>query len=126
MTESFIGLLSALLGFVPATGSAQREPVALLCREVKPEPAAEADRFFVHLDFDEKVIRFHRRDLPMAKMLMIQNWRVEFADDQSSPTLLGTINRITGDISIDRLGSSDDKSTNEVLRASCERVAPIF
>ena len=126
MTELIIGLLSALLGFVPATGSAQREPVALLCREVKPEPAAEADRFFVHLDFDEKVIRFHRRDLPMAKMLMIQNWRVEFADDQRSPTLLGTINRITGDISIDRVGSSDDKRTNEVLRASCERVAPIF
>ena len=71
-----------LWGHEPATGSAQREPVALLCREVKPEPAAEADRFFVHLDFDEKVIRFHRRDLPMAKMLMIQNWRVEFADGQ--------------------------------------------
>jgi hypothetical protein len=127
MTESIIGLLSALLGFAPATGSAQREPVALLCREVKPEPADEADRrFFVHLDFDEKVIRFHRRDLPMAKMLMIQNWRVEFADDQKSPTLLGTINRITGDISIDRVGSSDEKRTNEVLRASCERIAPIF
>jgi hypothetical protein len=33
---------------------------------------------------------------------------------------------LTGDISIDRVGSSDDKRTNEVLRASCERVAPIF
>jgi hypothetical protein len=35
-------LLSGLLGFVPATGSAQREPVALLCREVKPDMLWEA------------------------------------------------------------------------------------
>jgi hypothetical protein len=44
MAESIVGLLSALLAFVPATGSAQREPVALLCKEIKPEPAAEAER----------------------------------------------------------------------------------
>ena len=126
MNESNVGLLSALLAFVPATGSAQREPVALLCKEIKPEPAAEAEHFFVHLDFDEKVIRFHRRDLPVAKILMIQNWQVEFADDERSPSLLESINRITGDISIDRVGSSGERRPNEVLRASCERAAPIF
>ena len=126
MTESIVGLLSALLAFVPATSSAQREPVALLCSEIKPEPTAEAERFYVHLDFIEKVIRFHRRDLPIAKILMIQNWRVEFADDERSPSLLGSINRITGDISIDRVGSSGERRPNEVLRASCERAAPIF
>jgi hypothetical protein len=58
------------------------------------------------------------------KMLMIESWRVEFADHEKSLTLLGTINRISGDTSIERVGSSGDRPGG--LRAACERAAPVF
>ena len=110
---------------IPAVSWAQQEPITLVCSEVKTEPAA-TERFFIHLDFDRKAVRFHRRDLPVAKILMVQNWRVEFADDERSPTLLGSINRITGDLSVERATRSGDKNSVEVLRATCERASPVF
>jgi hypothetical protein len=55
---------------------------------------------------------------------MFESWRVELTDREKSPTLLGTINRITGGIIIERVGSSG--ATPEALRAACERAAPVF
>ena len=84
-----------MLALIPTAAPAQPEPVILHCKEVKAE-GADPERFFIHLDVDEKVVRFHRRDLPPMKMLMVESWRIEFADHEKSPTLLGTINQITG------------------------------
>ena len=113
----------ALLALMPTTVLAQREPVVLHCKERKAE-GADPEQFFVQLDFDEKIVRFHRRNLPSMKMLLVESWRVEFADSARSPTLLGTINRITGDISIERVGSPGDRP--EGARAACGRAAPVF
>ncbi len=112
-----------LLALIPTAAPAQPEPVILHCKEVKAE-GADPERFFIQLDVDEKVVRFHRRNLPPMKMLMVESWRVEFADHEKSPTLLGTINQITGDISIERVGSPSDRP--EAARAPCGRAAPVF
>jgi hypothetical protein len=122
---TFVAALgSALLSLMPTTVLAQREPVVLSCREPKAD-GGEPEQFFVQLDFDEKVVRFHRRDLPSMRMLLVESWRVEFADSARSPTLLGTINRITGDVRVERVGSSGDRSP-EAIRATCDRAAPVF
>ena len=121
--RSAAALGPAILALMPIAALAQREPIILHCKEVRAE-AADPERFFVQLDVDEKVVRFHRRNLPPMKMLMVESWRVEFADHEKSPTLLGTINRITGDISIERVGASGARP--EAIRAACERAAPVF
>src|SRR5215217_8803852 len=118
-------LALALLGLTPSAARSQREPIVLLCTEAKVE-TGDPERFFVELDFDDKAVRFHRRDLPPMRMLMVQSWRVEFADDERSPTLLGSANRITGDISIERVGPSSEGRGHEKVRATCERTAPVF
>src|SRR5215212_2252708 len=118
-------LALALLGLTPSAARSQREPIVLLCTEAKVE-AGDPERFFVELDFDDKAVRFHRRDLPPMKMLMVQAWRVEFANDEKSPTVVGTVNRITGDISIEWMGASGEGGARETVRATCEITAPVF
>ena len=114
----------ALLALMPTTVLAQREPVVLYCKERKAE-GPDPEQFFVQLDFEAKIVRFHRRNLPSMKMLLVESWRVEFADSARSPTLLGTINRITGDISVEGVRSSGDRGP-EAIRATCDRAAPVF
>jgi hypothetical protein len=110
-----------------APSPAWAEPVVLACIE-EPSRSQEAEdpTFFVLIDFDEDSVRVHGRDYPPLSVLLVQPWRVEFADSKTSPAYLGSIDRITGEMTIETTGSAVKGTAGGVLKAQCELTTRLF
>ena len=116
--------LAALWACAPSPAWA--EPIVLACIEDPGQSeAAEATRFFVLIDFDDDSVRVHGRDYPPLSVLLVQPWRVEFADSKTSPAYLGSIDRITGELRIEITSLVPEKASG-LLEARCELTTRLF
>ena len=120
-------IAAALLLCALAAFPVQAQPIVLVCME-DPDEAQEAQdpNFFVLIEFDEDSVMIHGRDYPPFSVLLVRPWVVQFADSKTSPAHLGSIDRITGELTIETTGAVSQGKAGGLLKARCELTTRLF